>query len=218
MFRRLVQLYVGLVLFGVAIGLMLVASVGNAPWDVLNQGLSHHTGISTGLWVDLGALCVMVFWIPLRQKPGLGTVSNALIIGPCLDITVHVCGHLHDNLPGQVALFVFAIVLNGVAGGMYIGADFGPGPRDGLMTGLSRVTGRSLRLVRTGIEATVLTSGILLGGTFGVATIAYALAIGPLVQFFLPYFDVRRERAPSAAPLPLAPLVQPASRTARSPS
>ncbi|MFD9130071.1 YitT family protein [Kitasatospora sp. NPDC059571] len=187
--RRLVQLAGGLTLYGTSMGLMLRASLGGNPWDVFHQGLSRHLGMSVGVWVTVVGALVLLLWIPLRQRPGVGTVGNVLVLGAAMDVTMRLVDAPHP-LPARIALLVCGIVLNGLATGLYIGARLGPGPRDGLMTGLHRRTGRSLRLIRTGIELTVLAAGILLGGTFGVGTIAYALAIGPLAQFFLRWCTV----------------------------
>ncbi|GAA2806880.1 hypothetical protein RMN57_28090 [Kitasatospora sp. CM 4170] len=187
--RRLPQLAVGLSLYGASMALMLRSGLGLDPWDVLHQGLQRTAGLSVGAWVTICGALVLLFWIPLRQLPGLGTVANVLVIGAAMDLTLRVVGE-PGPLPARIALMAAAIVLNGLATGLYIGARFGPGPRDGLMTGLHRRTGRSLRLIRTGIELTVLAAGVLLGGTAGVGTVAYALAIGPLAQFFLPWCTV----------------------------
>ncbi|GJF27779.1 membrane protein [Kitasatospora sp. NE20-6] len=199
--RRLTQLAAGLVLYGVSMGLMLRASLGGNPWDVLHQGLSRHLGLSVGVWVTLVGAAVLLLWIPLRQRPGVGTVGNVLVLGAAMDLTLRLVDGPHA-MPARIALLAAGIVLNGLATGLYIGARLGPGPRDGLMTGLHRRTGRSLRLIRTGIELTVLTAGILLGGTFGVGTVAYALAIGPLAQVFLRWCTVppRAGAAPAADP------------------
>ncbi|WP_442906869.1 membrane protein YczE [Kitasatospora sp. NBC_01246] len=186
---RLPQLLVGLSLYGASMGLMLRSGLGLDPWDVFHQGLQRTAGLSVGAWVTICGALVLLLWIPLRQRPGLGTVANVLMIGAAMDLTLRVTG-TPGPLPARIALMVGAIVLNGLATGLYIGARFGPGPRDGLMTGLHRRTGRSLRLIRTGIELTVLAAGVLLGGTAGVGTVAYALAIGPLAQIFLPWCTV----------------------------
>ncbi|MFD8600133.1 YitT family protein [Kitasatospora sp. NPDC059646] len=187
--RRLVQLAVGLVLYGVSMALVLRASLGGNPWDVFHQGLARHVGLSVGTWVTLVGVLVLLLWIPLRQKPGVGTVGNVAVLGVAMDATLAVLPHPHA-LAARIPLLAAGIVLNGLATGLYIGARLGPGPRDGLMTGLHRRTGRSVRLIRTCVELTVLAAGIALGGTFGVGTVAYALAIGPLVQFFLPRLTV----------------------------
>lgn len=200
--RRLVQLYVGLWLYGLSAALQLRSGLGLDPWDVFHQGLSHHVGLSIGAVVIVIGAAVLLIWIPLRQRPGLGTVSNVILIGVSLDVSLTMLPS-GGPIEGRVGELVGGIVLCGLATGMYIGANFGPGPRDGLMTGLARVTGRSIRLTRTGIEVTVLASGWLLGGTVGIGTVAFALAIGPLAQLFLPLFDVaskRREPAVEALP------------------
>ena len=187
--RRLTQLYAGLVLYGVSGSFILLSGLGNDPWDVFHQGLSRQTGIGTGWWVCIVGALVLLLWIPLRQKPGLGTVSNVIIIG----VAVVIMLALFDQpsaLTERIALLVAGVVLNGVATGMYIGARFGPGPRDGLMTGLA-ARGHSIRVVRTGIEISVLIAGVLLGGTVGIGTLVYAVSIGPLAHIFVPAFTVR---------------------------
>jgi uncharacterized membrane protein YczE len=182
--RGLVQLYAGLALFGVSLALMVRAQLGLGPWDVLHQGIARHTGLSLGLVVNLTAVAVLLLWIPLRQRPGLGTVSNVVVVGIVTDAMLAVLPAPH-GLAVRVTLLVAGILLNAVATGLYVGAGRGPGPRDGLMTGLA-ARGHSVRVVRTLIEITVLAGGWLLGGSVGVGTVAYALAIGPLVGYFLP--------------------------------
>ncbi|MFC5724306.1 YitT family protein [Streptomyces gamaensis] len=185
--RRLPQLYGGLVLYGVSGALQVRAGLGLAPWDVLNQGVARWTGLSIGAAsIAVGAL-VLLLWIPLRQRPGLGTVSNVLMVGLSLDATLALLPGT-GSLPLRIALLVCAVVLCAAATGLYIAAGFGPGPRDGLMTGLHRRTGRSLRLTRTCIEVAVLAAGWALGGTAGAGTVLFALAIGPLTQYFLRRF------------------------------
>jgi uncharacterized membrane protein YczE len=192
--RRLLQLYIGLYLYGASMAAMVRANLGLDPWDVFHQGVTRHTGLSMGTVVIITGALVLLLWIPLRQRPGLGTVSNVVVIGLALDATLAVLPHPHP-LALRVALLVAGVVANGVASGLYIGARLGPGPRDGLMTGfVRRLTGRrfvSIRTVRTSIEVTVLAIGWLLGGTVGLGTIAYALAIGPLAHVFIPLFAVR---------------------------
>ncbi|RAG81455.1 hypothetical protein DN069_32745 [Streptacidiphilus pinicola] len=178
--------------------MMIRGSLGLAPWDVLNQGLDRHLPLSYGTVSMIIGAAVLLLWIPLRQKPGLGTISNVFVIGLSVDAGLSLLPALH-GLPVRAAMLVGGIVANGLAGGLYIGARFGPGPRDGLMTGFARRTGGSLRLVRTVIELTVLLVGWLMGGQVGVGTVAYALAIGPLVQLFLPVLTVPRASGSSAA-------------------
>jgi uncharacterized membrane protein YczE len=182
--RRLVHLYVGLVLYGATCALVVRAGFGLEPWDVFHQGVARHTGISIGTVSVLVGAALLPLWWPLRQRPGLGTVSNVFVVGLTMNATLSLVPAPHP-VAARVALLAAAIVLNGLATGLYISARFGPGPRDGLMTGLHRRTGLSIRLVRTTIEVAVLVTGILLGGSFGVGTVAYALSIGPLAQFFL---------------------------------
>jgi uncharacterized membrane protein YczE len=189
--RRLVHLIVGLVLFGVGIGLMLQSRLGVPPWDVLHQGLSRQFGSTVGIWSIIVSVLVLLLWLPLREPFGLGTLLNAVIIGLVLDLTAIVIPVATTTAVGWVML-VSGIVLIGAASGLYIGANLGPGPRDGLMTGIAR-RGPSIRLTRALIEITVLTIGWLLGGTFGIGTIVFALAIGPLVQFFLPRLGISTE-------------------------
>lgn len=199
--RRLVQLYVGLALYGASAGLLVRAELGLDPWDVFHQGVAEHTGLSIGMVSIVVGAVLLLLWLPLRQRPGLGTVSNVFIVGLAMDGTLWLVPEL-EAMALRIPLMVFAIVLNGVATGLYISARFGPGPRDGLMTGLHRVTGRSIRLVRTCIEVTVLATGFVLGGSVGLGTVLYALAIGPLAQFFLRVFAVPeagREPSPVVA-------------------
>jgi len=186
--RRLAQLYGGLVLYGVSSSFLLLAGLGNDPWDVLHQGLSRRTGIGTGTWVSIVGALVLLGWIPLRQRPGLGTLSNVIVIGVAVDVMLALFPPAHDPAL-RVALLASGVALNGVATGLYIGARFGPGPRDGLMTGLV-ARGHSLRVVRTAIELTVLVLGAVLGGTVGVGTLVYAVSIGPLAHVFVPALTV----------------------------
>lgn len=182
--RRMIQLIVGLVLFGVGIGLMLQSELGVPPWDVLHQGLSRRFGLTVGIWSVIVSVAVLVLWLPLRQPYGLGTLLNAVIIGVVIDLTAIVFPTANSTAVAWVML-LGGILLIGVASGLYIGANLGPGPRDGLMTGIAK-RGPSIRLTRAVIEITVLTVGWILGGRFGIGTIVFALAIGPLVQYFLP--------------------------------
>ncbi|MGI5255272.1 YczE/YyaS/YitT family protein [Actinacidiphila glaucinigra] len=189
--RRLLHLYAGLALYGASAALQVRAALGLDPWDVLHQGISRHTGVSIGLVsVGVGALVLLLWW-PLRQRPGLGTVSNVFVVGLSMDATLALLPQ-PDGLGVRIPLLVAGVLLNGVATGLYITARYGPGPRDGLMTGLHRRTGRSIRLVRTAIEVTVLAVGFALGGSVGVGTVVYAVSIGPLAQFFLRLFELPR--------------------------
>lgn len=182
--RRLSRLAVGLVLFGVSVALLVSAGLGVDAWDVLHQGLASRTGLSFGTVVIAVSVCVVLLWIPLRQRPGIGTVSNMVVVGLAADAALAV---LPDAglLTTRLAFLAAGILLNAVATALYIGAGLGPGPRDGLMTGLAR-RGHSLGVVRTSIELSVLAAGWVLGGDVGIGTLAYALTIGPLVQFLLP--------------------------------
>lgn len=188
MLRRLLQLYIGLVLYGVSTALFVHANLGADPWDVFHLGVAKQLGISFGTVIILTGAAVLLLWIPIRQMPGLGTVSNVIVLGLAADATLAVLPPL-ESMVARSALLVGAIVLNAIATGMYIGAGFGPGPRDGLMTGLHARTGWSLRGIRTAIELSVLLIGWLLGGNFGVGTVIYALSIGPLIQLCLPWFS-----------------------------
>ncbi|MFC0360280.1 YitT family protein [Kytococcus schroeteri] len=187
---RLAWLLMGLFLYGASMAMVLRGMLGQFPWDVLHVGLGHHLPLSFGVIVVLVSFVVLLAWIPLRQPPGLGTLGNALLIGPAADLVLAALP-APDTLAPRIALMVGGIVLNAAATAMYVGAQLGPGPRDGLMTGLARTTGMSLRVVRTGLEVAVIVLGVLLGGTLGVATVLYALAIGPLTQAFLPYLTLR---------------------------
>lgn len=182
--RRLVQLVVGLWLFGAAEALIVASGLGNAPWDVFHQGVAMLTGLSMGTVMIITGAVVLLLWVPLRQWPGLGTVANTILIGIALDATLAMVPAV-GGLPARLALLVGGLVLNGLGGGLYIGSQLGPGPRDGLMTGLNQRTGVSLRLARTSVEVIVLVIGWLLGGTVGIGTVLYALLIGPLTQAFL---------------------------------
>jgi uncharacterized membrane protein YczE len=182
--RRLAQLYFGLVLYGVSASMLLLAGLGVDPWDVLHQGLSRRFGLGVGTWAIIVSGAVLMLWIPLRQRPGFGTLNNALIVGLVIDLMLAVVPPVHW-LPAQIVVMLGGVLLNGIATGAYIGAGLGPGPRDGLMTGLA-ARGHSIRVVRTSIELTVLVSGWLLGGTIGVGTIVYALGIGPIAHVTIP--------------------------------
>lgn len=183
---RLVQLYSGLILYGISSSLLVLATLGLDPWDVFHQGLSRTFGLAIGTWAIIVGAVVLLLWIPLRQRPGVGTVSNVVLVGLTMNV---VLGHVHapHAMAARIACLVCGVFLNGVATGAYIGAGLGPGPRDGLMTGIA-ARGHSIRVVRTGLEVTVLVTGWLLGGTVGVGTVVYALSIGPLAHVFIPLF------------------------------
>ncbi|MDR6868509.1 putative membrane protein YczE [Microbacterium resistens] len=189
--RRWTQLIVGLFLYGIGIAFIVRGGLGAAPWDVLTQGISHHVPLSFGVITIVISGVVLLLWIPIRQRPGIGTLLNALCVGPSADIGFQVIPAA-DQLWLQVLFFVLGLVILAGATGLYIGADFGPGPRDGLMTGLHRRLGYPIWAVRTAIEVSVVLVGWLLGGTVGVGTVAFALLVGPLCQFFLRVFAVRR--------------------------
>jgi len=186
---RLLTLYGGLVLFGASAGLVIESRLGNFPWDVLHEGIAIRLGglgfsVSVGVIAIIASFIILLLWIPLRQRPGLGTVSNALLVGVFMDVTMAIVPD-QESWATRIALLVSGIVLNGVATVLYIIPNFGPGPRDGLMTGLVQRTGRPVWAMRLAVEITVLVAGVLLGGTFGVGTIAYAVGIGYITQFFL---------------------------------
>lgn len=185
---RLVRLLTGLALFGASVALMVRADLGLSSWDVLHQGLAARTGLPLGWIVNGVALLVLLLWFPLRQRPGVGTVANVALVGLALDAVLAVLPP-PTALPTRVGLLLLGILLNGVATGLYLGARLGPGPRDGLMTGLA-ARGLPVGRVRTGIELAVLAVGWLLGGTVGPGTLLYALAIGPLAQFLIPRLAV----------------------------
>lgn len=199
--RRLVQLFVGLALYGVSMGMLVRSELGLDPWDVFHYGIAEHLPVSFGTVTIIVGAAVLLLWIPLRQWPGLGTICNVFVIGLATDATLALLD-VPKSLVPRAVLLIGGIVLNGLAGALYIGSQFGPGPRDGLMTGLVARTGRSFRLVRTSIEVTVLAVGWLMGGVVGIGTVLYALLIGQVVQLFLPMFTV--------------PLEVPAPRTPRS--
>ena len=189
--ERLLQLLVGLFLYGVALGFMVRGGIGVSPWDVLALGLAGQTGIGYGVMTVLISIVVLLLWIPLRQRVGLGTVLNALLVGPSADLALSIIPQ-----PGSVwigaPMFVFGMLLLAFATGLYIAADFGPGPRDGLMTGLVGRTGWAVWRVRTLIEGGVLLIGFLLGGPVGVGTVLFAFGVGPLIGWFLPRITRRR--------------------------
>lgn len=198
MTRRLFQLFWGLVLYGFAMALMLRANLGLDPWDVLHQGLAPKLGLSFGMTVNLVGAVVLLLWWPLRQRPGIGTVCNILVIGTAVDISLHYLP-TPDGYAMRAAWLGAGIILNGIAGGAYIGAGLGPGPRDGLMTGLCRRNGWPVKWVRTGIEIAVLATGWMLGGTVGIGTIVYAATIGWIVHHALPFFTITAPERPAIA-------------------
>ena len=194
MLTRLLKLFLGLTAYGVSMVMMLQSDLGLMPWDVLHQGIALQGEWPMGRVTIAVSVVVLLLWIPIRQKPGFGTVCNAIVIGLVFDTVNGQIGDLllDATIATRMALLIGGILLNAVATAAYLGAHLGPGPRDGLMTGLVRRTGRSVRLVRTLIEGSVMVSGVLLGGTLGVGTIAYVLLIGPLIQPLLPWFEARR--------------------------
>jgi uncharacterized membrane protein YczE len=195
--RRVLQLPIGLFLYGFAIAMMVRAAIGVGPWDVLSQGVSRHTGIPFGWVTDIIGALVLLLWIPIRQRPGVGTLLNVLLIGPSAQVGLIVIPVQH-TLWLQVLLFVGGLLLLAVATGLYIGARLGPGPRDGLMTGIHARFGWRIWRVRTGIELAVLLVGWLLGGNVGVGTIAFAVLVGPLVNLAMPLLRV--PELPAGAP------------------
>lgn len=196
--RRFIQLQLGLCLYGVSLALLVRADLGLDPWDVFHQGLSEKTGLSLGSILIIVGAAVMLLWIPLRQRPGIGTISNIFVIGLVADLALYLMPPLQHLAVQGLALFA-GVMLNAVASAAYIGAGMGPGPRDGLMTGLARRTGWPLRWTRMGIEGTVLALGWLLGGSVGLGTVVYAVAIGALIQLMLPWFEIAPKREVSPA-------------------
>jgi uncharacterized membrane protein YczE len=186
----LVQLLVGLVLYGVSLAMMVRGDLGLAPWDVLHSGLTRHVPLTFGQVVVVMSFVVLAAWVPLREVPGIGTILNALLVGTTADVTLALL-----DRPGalvlRAGLTVGGVLLCGFASALYIGAQLGRGPRDGLMTGLARRTGLSIRLVRTGLEVFVTIIGLVLGGAIGIGTVLFALAIGPLTQRWLPRWVVQ---------------------------
>ncbi|MFC6430222.1 YczE/YyaS/YitT family protein [Nocardiopsis tropica] len=196
--RRLVRLYAGLTLYGLSGALLVHSELGSMPWDVLHQGLARQTGLSIGTWSVLVGALLMLLWIPLRQKPGLGTLSNVVVVGMTVDLFLWLLPGT-DSLMARVGLLVLGVLVCAIATGCYIGAGLGPGPRDGLMTGLA-ARGWSVRLARTVIEVSVVVTGVLLGGTVGVGTVVFAVAIGPLAQLFLPLLRMPDETPETPVP------------------
>ncbi|MET0354133.1 MULTISPECIES: YczE/YyaS/YitT family protein [Plantibacter] len=199
MTRRVLQLLIGLFLYGIAIAMIVRGAVGVAPWDVLTQGLNLRTGLSFGLITIIVGGLVLLAWIPLKQRPGVGTVLNVLLVGPSADIGLEFIPADLD-LWARILLFAGGLLLLGVASGLYIGGNFGPGPRDGLMTGIHRVTGWPIWVGRTGVELVVLGVGWLLGGNVGIGTVVFAVLIGPICGYTIPLFRIapRTERSTTA--------------------
>ncbi|MBH0130143.1 YitT family protein [Salinibacterium sp. NK8237] len=185
MTRRIVQLGIGLFLYGFAIALMIRAEVGVGPWDVLGQGVSLTTGIPFGFVTNIIGLVVLLLWIPIRQKPGIGTVFNVALVGPSAQLGLWMLPEI-EGLALRILVFAAGLLLLGIATGLYLGARFGPGPRDGLMTGIHRRYGGKIWVVRSSIELVVLSIGAFLGGDLGWGTLAFALLIGPIVHFTIP--------------------------------
>lgn len=198
MTRRLFQLFWGLALYGFAMALMLRANLGLDPWDVLHQGIAPRLSLSFGMTVNLVGAIVLLLWWPLRQRPGIGTVCNIVVIGTAVDLSLMFLP-APEGYAMRAAWLIAGIVLNGIAGGAYIGAGLGPGPRDGLMTGFCRRTGWPVKWVRTGIEIGVLAIGWMLGGTVGAGTVLYAASIGWIVHHALPFFTIRPPARPALA-------------------
>jgi uncharacterized membrane protein YczE len=199
--ERSVRLLAGLVLFGLAMALLLEARAGLDPWNVFHQGVTRHVDLTIGQVTVISSLVLLALWVPLRQRPGLGTIANAIVVGPVLDLGVAWFPTAHGALE-QGVFMVVAILATAVATGLYVGAGWGPGPRDGLMTGLA-ARGIPLGAARAGIELSVLVAGWLLGGSVGVGTVAFALAIGPLVHRAMPWLAV--SEAPAADRRPVRP-------------
>lgn len=195
--RRVIQLLTGLFLYGFGLAMMVRAAIGVAPWDVLSQGISQRTGWSFGLVTVLTSVGVLVLWIPLRERPGVGTVANVLMLGPSAEVGLWLVPAQTEPVP-QILLFGGGLSLVAVATGLYIGTRFGAGARDGLMTGLHRRTGYPIWAVRTSIEVAVLTAGWILGGNVGIGTLAFALLIGPMAGVTLPLFRLRGPAEPAA--------------------
>ena len=198
MLRRLLQLYVGLSLYGLSTAMFIRSDLGADPWNVFHLGVAKLLAMDIGTVIILTGVLVLLLWIPLRLRPGLGTISNVIVIGLAADVALTFIPAI-DSLVARSLLLISAVIVNALATGMYIGAGFGAGPRDGLMTGINARTGWSVRSVRTAIEVSVLLLGWVLGGTFGVGTVLYALSIGPLIQICLPWF---RQKPRTLVPQP----------------
>lgn len=191
MTRRVIQLIVGLFLYGAGAALTVEAGLGVDPWTVLAEGLSLHTGIGVGWMTNILGFFVLLLWVPLRQRPGIGTVANILLVGTSMQAVLTIVPPL-SGLLVQFATLLAGIVLVALASGLYIGAHFGPGPRDGLMTGMNARLGWPIWVCRATVELSVLFAGWLLGGTVGLGTVLFAVLIGPLVHIALPLLDTRR--------------------------
>lgn len=201
---RLLWLMSGLTVFGFSLAMVIESTLGMPPWDVLHYGLSVQLPITIGTALIATSMVVLLFWIPLREIPGVGTIANAIWVGLVLDVSLAVLPNI-DHPAGRIALMVGGIVLNAAATAMYIGAQLGPGPRDGLMTGLARRLPVSIRVVRTSLEVIVVLIGWSLGGIVGVGTVLFALTIGPLTQAFLPFLVIRLPEPPAVSAAPPAP-------------
>jgi len=206
MTRRVLQLVIGLVLYGAGDGLMITAGLGVDPWTVFAQGLARHTGLGVGWITNIVGLLVLLLWIPLRQKPGVGTLLNVLLVGTAIQATVSVIPPV-QGLLAQILVLIAGVVAVAIASGLYIGAHFGPGPRDGLMTGMHSRLGWPIWVARLTVEVSVLAIGWLLGGTVGIGTVVFALGIGPLVHVALPLLDTARvgrgaRDVPQTTPIP----------------
>ena len=197
--RRIAQLLIGLFLYGLGIAFMIRGEIGAAPWDVLSQGISLHVPLSFGVITIMTSVVVLLLWLPLRQRYGIGTVLNALLVGPSADVGLFLIP-TGQPLWVRVGFFIIGLLVLAAATGLYIGAHFGPGPRDGLMTGLHSRTGWPIWFVRTGIEVVVVAVGWVLGGNVGIGTLAFALLVGPLCQYFMRIFVVRMPSQPTRAP------------------
>lgn len=202
--QRIFQLTWGLTLYGVSMAMMIRANLGLDPWDVLHQGLAPRLGLSFGMTVNVLGAAILLLWWPLRQRPGLGTVMNILLIGTAVDMSIALLPE-PVGYPARFAMLGLGIILNGIAGGAYIGAGLGTGPRDGLMTGLCRRTGWPIKIVRTGIELTALAAGWMLGGTVGIGTVIYAASIGLIVHHAIPFFTITPRSAPIPEPATACP-------------
>lgn len=216
MTRRVLQLVIGLVLYGVGDGLMITAGLGVDPWTVFAQGLAERTGLGVGWITNIVGVLVLLLWIPLRQKPGIGTVLNVLLVGTAIQATVTVLPPA-QGLLAQILVLVAGVLAVAVASGLYIGAHFGPGPRDGLMTGMHSRLGWPIWTARLTVEVTVLVIGWLLGGTVGIGTVVFALGIGPLVHIALPLFDTARARRDPQEPASASPVEDQMGTTVHAP-